>query len=270
MPKIPSVGKIFFRPSWESRKYSKTSDILLLVKEYFGKSAQKYQQTQGKHHLLFPTFAKHTPSITSEIANLLDIGCGNGDLYQLAKEKNYNYFGLDISDEMIQRAKQDYPEGRFLVSSATDFASKYSQQFDLIIISMLFPSLREKKGIIKTLKESKKVLKENGRILIGLPHPCFDGYMQYGLFGRKDVKTDFRGYFQPHAEFKIEHALGEGSFTFEDCHWSLSDYVECIRDSNLSIDFIDECKPELSLQKTDKEFFAERNRFPTYMVILLK
>lgn len=240
------------------------------MKEYFGKNAKKYKQTKGKQHILFPVLRKYISLTKPKILNLLDVGCGNGDFYQIAKEKGYKYFGLDISSEMIQRAKTDYPNGKFLVSPATDFSSKYSQKFERVVISMLFPSIRSKKEITDILKESKKVLSKSGLILIGLPYPCFDGYMQYGILGRKGVTTDFKGYFQSKAEFKIEHPLEGVKFTFEDCHWTLSDYIDCTKNTGLSIDYIDECKPDQSLQKVDKEFFEERNKFPTYMVIVLK
>lgn len=241
------------------------------MKEYFGKRAKGYKQTKGKEYILFPALGKYIHQSKPSQKKLLDVGCGNGDLYELAKEKGHSYYGLDISKEMIQRAKDEYPKGTFLVSSATDFASKYGQAFDVIVISMLFPSLRSKEDIAQTLKESKKVLAKNGTILIGLPYPCFDGYMQGGLFGRKGVTADFReGYFKSKAEFTLIHQVDGGTFTFEDCHWTLADYVDCIKKAGLSIEYIDECKPESSLRRIDKEFYEERIRFPTYMVIVVK
>lgn len=240
------------------------------MKEYFGKTATKYKQTKGKQYILFPTLSKYIPPAKSNDVNLLDIGCGNGDFYQIVKEKGYHYFGFDISNDMIGIARQNYPQGEFRVLEATDFAGTYSQKFNIIISSCLFPSLRSKKEITKSLTQSRKVLKNKGLILIGLPYPCFDGYMQFGLFGRKGVKAQFKGYFQSQAEFEIKHQLFGKKFVFADCHWTLSDYIDCIKNAQLSIEYIDECKPEPSLQKTDKEFYEERIRFPTYMVIVLK
>jgi len=240
------------------------------MKEYFGATAQKYQQTKGKQYLLFPTLQKYLGTAKLDNASMLDVGCGNGDFYQIAEEQHFHYFGLDISEEMISRAKQEYPKGEFQVSPATHFASLYTQKFDVVVVSMLFPSLRDKESIIATLKESKRVLTKDGEILIGLPYPCFDGYMQFGILGRKDVAANFQGYFQSEAEFKITHQLSEGAFTFEDCHWTLGDYIECIKNAGLVIDFIDECKPAETIKVIDKAFYEERMKFPTYLVLLVK
>lgn len=240
------------------------------MKEYFGKTYKIYKQTKGKQYILFPTIDKYILPTKSNNVNLLDVGCGNGDFYQVANEKGYQYFGFDISDKMIEIAKQNYPRGEFRVLGATDFADKYSQKFDIIVSSCLFPSLRSKKEITKSLTESRRVLENSGRILVGLPYPCSDGYMQYGLFGRKGVKTQFKGYFQSQAEFEIEHQLSGKKFVFADCHWTLSDYIESIKNAGLSIDYIDECKPSQMLEKSDTEFFIERSKFPTYIVIVLK
>jgi hypothetical protein len=65
------------------------------MKEYFGENATKYKQTKGKNFLL-------------------------------ANKKGYRYFGIDISKEMIERARRDFPEGEYQVGRAEDLAKKYS------------------------------------------------------------------------------------------------------------------------------------------------
>lgn len=177
---------------------------------------------------------------------------------------------MDISSDLIDRAKNNFPQGHFTVASATNYSKIFKYKFDVIVISMLFPSIRKIADITKVLIESKSVLKTDGIILIGLPYPCFDGYMQGGLLGRKGVSGEFKGYFEPGMEFKLEHEINGQKFTFADCHWSLGDYLGCIKESGLQVTNIDECMPEQELASIDLEFYKERLRFPTYLTIVLK
>lgn len=62
---------------------------------------------------------------------VLDVGCGVGAYYDLLKEKAREYTGIDITSEMIERAKKNHPDGKFQVSSIykIDFPDK---SFDLV------------------------------------------------------------------------------------------------------------------------------------------
>src|SRR5687768_3441201 len=159
------------------------------MKEYFGKTAAAYQQTDGKRFLLIPAFKRCIPKALKDKDLLLDVACGHGYYNVLAHEKGYQYFGVDISPDMIKRAKEDYPPGVYTVSPSTSFAGKIKQKFNVIVISMLFPVFSSKDDIVKTLKECKKVAAYDARILIGIPHPHFDTYMRKGLFGLDYVET---------------------------------------------------------------------------------
>ncbi len=238
--------------------------------KYIGKSADTFKQTKGKRGLLIPAFKRIIPKTKTTDARFLDIACGNGDLYELAHEKGYKYYGLDISEYMINRAKNEYSNGNYYVSSATDFASKYKEKFDVVLISMLFTDLENKKDIYKTLSESKKVLKTNGIIVIGTVHPSFDRYMQAGILGRKGDRVDFRSYFSSGDKFFINHTFGDQPYVFEDHHWTLIDYMDCIKEAGLSIIDMDECPPDESVTGLDKAFFEERKKFPTYLVLICR
>jgi len=58
-----------------------------------------------------------TPSETSIIA---DIGCGTGHHVSKLMENNLNVIGIDKSTEMINKSKEDNPNGNFIVGDALD------------------------------------------------------------------------------------------------------------------------------------------------------
>lgn len=237
------------------------------MKEYYGKSAQIYHQTKGKKYLLIPSILKYIKNTSN--GKLLDVACGNGDFSILVSKRGYQYYGFDVSKDMINRAKIDFPQSNFLVASAVNFSKSYKEQFDIILISMLMPALGKSEDMVKSLKESTKLLKQNGIIIIGVTHPCFDHYMQSFLFNRKDVKTKFTGYYSSGTRFKIPQKFNGGELIFEDYHWTLSDYLKVINKAGLKVVDIDECKP-ISTAKNEKEYYNKHLNFPTYLTIVVK
>ncbi len=235
------------------------------MREYYGESAAHYGMTKGKRLLLFPAIINSIPQASAKESKILDIACGNGDFFNLTQQKGYQYYGLDISEDMLRQAKIKHPTGFYKIADATDFARLYTEKFDVVLISMLFPSLCDKKSILKVLENSKKVLSVTGSIVIAVTHPCFDHYMQKFLFERDDVETDFKNYFDSGSKFKMNQFIAKKEFTFEDYHWTLTDYVNTIIKSGLCITSINEC---YNAPEGDAAIWSEkRNKFPTYMVI---
>lgn len=50
-------------------------------------------------------------------ASIIDLGCGLGDLYSFLKSKGFQgqYLGIDLVPEMIDAARQKYPEAEFKI-----------------------------------------------------------------------------------------------------------------------------------------------------------
>lgn len=238
------------------------------MQEYFGNSAKLFKQTGGKRYLLNPATERNIPQVTDSSYKLLDLGCGNGYFFGLAKDKGYQYYGLDISETMIERAKTEYPEGKYLVASATEFSTHYQEKFDVILPIMLYPAFSNKADIQKSLSECKAVLKEGGVVLVGVSHPAYDQYMQKGVLGKEGVETDFQGYFKSGQKMLVSHNFDGGVMTFEDYHWTIQDYVDCIAQAGLSVVGFDECPPGPEVQKEDPEFFEKRTKFPTYLLLV--
>ncbi|MBF0608843.1 MAG: class I SAM-dependent methyltransferase [Candidatus Magnetobacterium sp. LHC-1] len=82
--------------------------------------------------------------------SVLDYGCGKGDLYQFLRQNGYHiqYTGMDINPRLIAKAKENYPEARFMVFDAEE--TELTEDFDYIFLCGVFNLKVE--GIEETIK----------------------------------------------------------------------------------------------------------------------
>ena len=237
------------------------------MREYQGKEAGKYGQTSGKRLILFPTLENYFKKVPKG-STLLDVGCGDGGLYPIAKKLGLVYTGFDQSTDMIAQASKLFPQGKFKVARANNFTHLFKSKFKVIVLSALFPSVKTVQDMTKVLQQCKRVLAYKGFIVIGDPHPAFDGYMQSYLFNRKEVATKFKGYFASGVKVSITHDLNNKKYTFNDYHKPLSDYFKAIVGAGLRVLYLDECPPGTQAKKAGKDFYNKRSSYPSYLVLI--
>lgn len=236
------------------------------MKEYKGKGAEKFKAVPGNKYILFPGILRAFPK-TKKKLKILDIGCGNGEFYEHIKNLRYEYCGLDSSKDMVKIATQRYPNIDLRVATAFSFSDTYKNKFDVVMSSMVFPCFSSKEKMVKCLKESAKVLKKSGKIIIGTSHPNFDAYMRnyFGWMADR-VETKFKGYFKSGQKFLTKHDFEGHTMIFEDYHWTFSDYLDVIIDAGLKLVKTDECPPEANPEKED--YVKEKSKFPTRLVLV--
>jgi ubiquinone/menaquinone biosynthesis C-methylase UbiE len=106
----------------------------------------------------------------NENTTVLDIGCGTGTLLSLYQKYTSKIFGIDLSSSMIKVARKKLGmETNLIIGSATKMEFK-EHQFDLITCSFI---LHEVPQIVRMeiLKEAKRALQNDGRILLIDYHP---------------------------------------------------------------------------------------------------
>lgn len=101
---------------------------------------------------------------------VLDVGCGTGIHLERYQKAGCDLFGIDLSPSMLQVARQRLGETANLFLGDASRMPYSDRTFDLIIMSTV---LHEMSRSIRAavLEESKRVLKENGRILLIDFHP---------------------------------------------------------------------------------------------------
>lgn len=93
--------------------------------------------------------------------NILDLGCGTGDLTPKIQAVGATVIGVDSSMEMIQAAQAKFPEIDFQQADARNLP--FSASFDAIFSNAVLHWIPEKEKVITSMYES---LKKGGRIVL--------------------------------------------------------------------------------------------------------
>lgn len=122
------------------------------------------------------------PVVLQELApvtgkHVLDLGCGEGYVARLVAQAGaQSVFGIDISGEMIARARQSAASGApcsmtFETGNATSFRDFPREQFDRVIAVFMvsYLSCAEMLAVFRTVRSR---LAPGGRFIFTVPHPC--------------------------------------------------------------------------------------------------
>jgi len=103
---------------------------------------------------------------------ILDIGCGNGMLFDVIKQNPISYTGLDTSLAFIKICKSQYniyKNAKFACMSLEKFTKKTSSKFNKIFLLDVAEHVDDK-TLMQMLQQCKKLLKPNGKIYLHTPN----------------------------------------------------------------------------------------------------
>ncbi len=99
---------------------------------------------------------------------VLDLGCGTGNLGSLFSKQGCEVWGIDFSPAMIDKAKEKFPDGHFLIRDIRQsIPVEIPEKYDFIVSAYTFHHfpIEEKIRLIQTLLHQH--LNPEGRLLIG-------------------------------------------------------------------------------------------------------
>lgn len=94
-----------------------------------------YETRRATTEGIYPSEWFFLKNLLVEGISVLDIGCALGGLASVLSEHltRFEYTGVDISESMIERAKQKYPNRTFYVIEEADLSVLGEQQFDIVV-----------------------------------------------------------------------------------------------------------------------------------------
>lgn len=150
-------------------KYAKY--LIEKTKDYFDKNVDSFSSTRSQ---LWPELDELKKYI-KDGEKILDLGCGNGRLFELFRNKNIKYTGVDSSAKFVKKAKEKYGD-YFIVADAFDLPLP-DDSFDSIWAIAFFHHIPSKQFRLKALEEIKRVLKKNGKVIM----TCWNFYQFHYL-----------------------------------------------------------------------------------------
>ncbi len=136
-------------------------------------------------------FRELLTEIDIEGKNILDFGCGFGDIisHLEKKSKNFSYTGVDIVPEFIEVATRHYPKHKFLLHNP--LTNPIKQKFDIVIASgslnskLANPDKFRKSAIKILFDHAKEVFAFN----IAGSHPQPKNKAKYSIYYSDSLKV---------------------------------------------------------------------------------
>src|SRR5581483_9988333 len=149
------------------------------IADYDSISSQYDQRYQGQRYpgteQVLSTFLGENRHVS-----VLEVGCGTGHWLNFLSDKIGFLTGLDLSANMLQRARESAPETP-LVRGRVEHLPYHAQSFDRVFCINAFHHFAERD---KFLTEAQRVLRPHGGLMIiGLdPHSGLDRWWVYDYF----------------------------------------------------------------------------------------
>ena len=96
-----------------------------------------------------------------ENLKVLDVACGTGVLFPDYKKLGAEVVGIDISENMVKKAREKFPETKVICGDASIF--DFEETFEAVIIYNAFPHFDEP---VKLIENLAKVLCVGGRFTV--------------------------------------------------------------------------------------------------------
>ncbi|MBI5399552.1 class I SAM-dependent methyltransferase [Candidatus Saganbacteria bacterium] len=141
---------------------------------------------------------------------ILDAACGQGVFCRALAEKGATVIGIDNSSNLINAAKKRSHQIniKYFVADATNLTSFSDQSFDAVSCIM---ALQNIESLDKAIAEFSRVLKNGGRLLLVMNHPCFRIPRQSGWGTDEKRKLQYRRIDSYISEMKIPIQMHPGA-----------------------------------------------------------
>jgi len=192
------------------------------------------QTGESRNCFIMPNMLKFIGDVKGK--KILDLGCGEGGYSRELAKRGAQMVSVDCSQKAIEYAvrlaNKEKLHIEHLVRNSNDLFDIESEQFDIVLCSMMLMDCEDFEG---TLREVVRVLKPNGRLFASVLHPCFDGNHDIGI-GRQGIGIDRQvvvmNYFEPK---EWEAPLWGGTIPVIWRHRTMEEYVKAFIKVGLTI-----------------------------------
>ncbi|NGP87131.1 class I SAM-dependent methyltransferase [Fodinibius halophilus] len=148
-------------------------------------------------------------SLDLESKEILEIGCGTGLNTAFLAEQAKNVTGVDISEEMLAKARQRVSTGiDFTVADITEPWDFKDESFDLIVGNLV---LEHVKDLSHVFSEASRVLRTDGKLYLAELHPYKQLQQSQAKFTRQETGEEVlvNAFTHPVSEY-VNEAINAG------------------------------------------------------------
>lgn len=227
----------------------------------YSKYAKEYSELgiNNTYHVAYRDLPKILKKYSKGIL-ALDYGCGTGRSTQFLKRLGLDVIGVDISKDMIKKAKSIDKKGKYSLIKSGDLSLFDKETFDVILSAFTFDGIFSKKEMIKISKEMERVLKKDGVIIniTSSPDLYFHNWASFISNFPENHKAKFGD--------KVKITVRGTNIVVFDCLFSDKDYREIFKKANLKV--LKNYKP---LGKKNEEYnWINETMIPPWFIYILK
>jgi ubiquinone/menaquinone biosynthesis C-methylase UbiE len=228
------------------------------------KRAEAYSKLEfpGTYYLAY----RDMPKIISDHVkgtNALDFGCGTGRSTRFLKRLGFTVVGVDISAEMLKKAKELDPEGDYRLIGEGDFSQFKLKAFDLVLFAFTFDNIPTMGKKVKILRRVGNLLKSRGRMvnLVSSPEIYTNEWSSFSTKTFSENKQAESG-----DKVRIVQTDTEDKRPVVDILWTPEYYRETYKKSGLAI--VETYKP---LAKTSEPYrWVNETRIAPWTIYVLR
>lgn len=191
--------------------------------------------------VIMPWVLERIEELAISESRILDVGCGCGYLTNNIYNRGFKKIdGIDISEHSIRYASQKYPQISFIHGDINTYKTTYD--YDLCIAVMTVNNVYDAQRFFSALK---KILKDNGKVILVLPHPCF--------WPKHHLKENEYNYMNETPYKFIFSTKGRKDYSSNVLffHRTLETYLNYIRNENFTISRFDELVENTTQKEPD-------------------
>lgn len=191
---------------------------------------------------------------------ILEIGCGNGYLSRLLAKKGAKVSGTDLSQKLLDFAiekEKNNPLGiKYLRRDAADLKGFKNKSFDIVIANMCLMDVR---NVENAIKETSRVLKNNGKFIFSINHPVF--FYQKWAYIMRDKKRFFaRAVLKYKTPCALKRILWSTGVKVTGYRRPIEEYLKYLKNAGLILDDFREIVSKKKLKKA-REGHLQEDKF---------
>ncbi|UCE59949.1 MAG: class I SAM-dependent methyltransferase [Phycisphaerales bacterium] len=193
----------------------------------------------------------------------LDVGCGTGRSTRLLCKLGFDAVGVDIAEEMIQKARALDPSGKYSLVPDGDLSQFANDTFDAALSAFTFDNIPTAEKKIALLSELARLLRKSGRIINLVSSP--EIYLnEWASFTTKDFPENAQA--RCGDRVKIIVTALDDKRPVADIVWPDEDYREVYGKSGLEV--VEVYRP---LGRADEPYFwVSETTIPPWVIYVLR